>query len=202
LGDPVPCAVPRNREGHKMGVEAVAQDCHDDEDGVLAHAPEPPQDDRRALYQRLEVALRDYGAESGRMVDAFAAAQQMHRTDLHALLVITGTQRSGRCPTPKVLTEALNLTSGAVTGVVDRLVRSGHVERETDNFDRRQVKLVYREPAMSVARDFFGPLGARMATVMAAYSLDELATVERFLSDAAHAVSEHISEISGPSKDG
>jgi DNA-binding MarR family transcriptional regulator len=169
--------------------------------GALAPVPGPHDGDRQALCKRLELALRDYGAESGRMVEVFAAAQQMHRTDLHALLVIMDTQHNGRSATPKVLTEALNLTSGAVTGVVDRLVRSGHVERETDNFDRRQVKLVCREPAMGVARDFFEPIGARMAAVMQGYSLDELATVEKFLSDVAHALSEHISEITGAPKD-
>ncbi|HET9059052.1 MAG TPA: MarR family transcriptional regulator [Acidimicrobiales bacterium] len=182
-----------------MGAEVVAPECHGGEDG--APAPALIDGERHQLYDRLVGALRDYGAQSGRMVEVFASAQQMHRTDLHALLVIMNTQRDGRCATPKVLTEALNLTSGAVTGVVDRLVRSGHVERETDNFDRRQVKLVHRAPAMAVARDFLEPLGSRMEQLMASYSTDELATVERFLSGATQVLTEHVRALGGLPKD-
>jgi DNA-binding MarR family transcriptional regulator len=182
-----------------MGAEVVAPERHEREDGAPASAL--IDGERHQLYDRLVSALRDYGAQSGRVVDVFASAQQMHRTDLHALLVIMNTQRAGRCATPKVLTEALNLTSGAVTGVVDRLVRSGHVERETDNFDRRQVKLVYRAPAMAVAREFFEPLGNRMEELMAHYSTDELATVERFLSGATQVLIEQVRAITAPPKD-
>lgn len=186
-----------------MGGEIVAQQCHVGEAAASTLMGGPAGDDNRreALHERLIAVLRGYGAESGRMVEVFAAAQQMHRTDLHALLVIMDIQRTGHCATPKTLTEALKLTSGAVTGVVDRLVRSGHVQRETDNFDRRQVKLVYREPAKAVTRDFFEPLATRMCTVMGRYSEEELATVERFLSDAAQALTDYIRQIAPTPKE-
>lgn len=110
-----------------MRPEFVTSGCHVDEQ------------ERKELYQRLLVLLGTYVVESGRVVDAFAAAQQVHRSDFLALMVITGTRRAAGPVTPKTLIEALNLTSGAVTGVVDRLVRTGHVERLTDSLDRRQV---------------------------------------------------------------
>ncbi|MBR0755283.1 MarR family transcriptional regulator [Bradyrhizobium jicamae] len=41
--------------------------------------------------------------------------------------------------TPSDLTEQTGLTSGAITGVIDRLVREGYVVRERDDVDRRKL---------------------------------------------------------------
>lgn len=51
---------------------------------------------------------------------------------------------------------ALELSSGAVTGLVDRLVSAGHVERVADATDRRRVHLRVSDSAMAVAQDHFG----------------------------------------------
>ncbi|MCL4122381.1 UNVERIFIED_CONTAM: hypothetical protein GTU68_019850, partial [Idotea baltica] len=44
--------------------------------------------------------------------------------------------------TPGQLVQATGLTSGAITGVVDRIERAGYIKRERDTNDRRRVFLV------------------------------------------------------------
>ncbi|MEL7168019.1 MAG: MarR family transcriptional regulator [Bacteroidota bacterium] len=65
--------------------------------------------------------------------DAAAAdALGLHRTDLAALLALEhGPRRVGD------VGAVLGLSSGSVTALVDRLERSGHVERRADPSDRR-----------------------------------------------------------------
>src|SRR5437762_8821506 len=44
----------------------------------------------------------------------------------------------GKC-TPKQLAETTGLSTGAITGIVDRLVRAGYAKREPNPKDRRSV---------------------------------------------------------------
>jgi DNA-binding MarR family transcriptional regulator len=73
------------------------------------------------------------------------------------------------------LAELTGLTTGAITGVVDRLERSGFVRRERDANDRRRV-IVHLVPdrARKVAK-LFEPLARAMAELYARYSDEELA---------------------------
>ena len=78
---------------------------------------------------------------------------------------------------------ASGLTSGAVTGIIDRLVAAGYAERAPDPADRRRV-LVTRATNShldEILASVFGPLGADMATVTSAYSPEQLATIADFL---------------------
>lgn len=75
------------------------------------------------------------------------------------------------------------LTSGAVTGIIDRLVAAGYAERITDPKDRRRV-LVSRKPGTRLDRvlpAIFGPLGEDMAEVASRYSGEQLAVIADFL---------------------
>src|SRR5882762_8719381 len=65
------------------------------------------------------------------------AAQRLgvNLTDLHCLNVI---ERRGSVTAGELAADA-GLTSGAITGVVDRLERAGYARRERDPDDRRRV---------------------------------------------------------------
>ena len=80
-------------------------------------------------------------AEADKFNNAFVDLHQMHSTDVNALIRIRVGQEQGESTTAGWLGEALGLTSGAVTAVVDRLERSGHVRRVRDQHDRRRVIL-------------------------------------------------------------
>ena len=137
-------------------------------------------EDVRGLRALITDHLRRYGAEASRVVDVFAKTHAMHPTDLQALVLILNAERQGEPATPGTLRQVLNLTSGAVTGAVDRLVRAGHVRREPDAHDRRQVRLHQAEAGQELGNEFFGPLGRRVEATMAGYDARELALIEQW----------------------
>ena len=74
------------------------------------------------------------------------------------------------------------LTSGAVTGLIDRLVKAGFAERTRDEHDRRKVvvQLTTNDEMNRRTESIFGPLGADMHELMSTYSAEELAVIADF----------------------
>lgn len=81
------------------------------------------------------------------------------------------------------LAEATGLTTGAITGLVDRLEKAGFVSRERDVRDRRKVVIAPNLEKMNqeIAPLFEG-MSQQMATVLSEYSEQELATIHDFVS--------------------
>ena len=129
--------------------------------------------------------------ESQRVAQAFAGQQGLGHIDLEALLHVMQAEQRGDPVTSGRLGDLLGVTSGAATGVIDRLERAGHVHRSRDDADRRRVLVHYSEAARAVAGQFFGPLGRLSATVMDQFDAVELRTVQRFLADMSVAMAEH-----------
>ncbi len=150
---------------------------------------------RRALRGLIEDHLRRYGAESTRVIEVFAKTHQMHPTDFQALVLIMNAQRQGEPATPTALRQALSLTSGAVTGTIDRLVESGHVVRRPDPHDRRQTRLFWEGRAQALAYAFFQPLGARTDAIMDGFDDGDLAVIERFMAAMSAALAAHRGEL-------
>lgn len=136
----------------------------------------------------LLTAMREFVLESDRYVDRAAAVHGLHRTHLNALGFLVGSGPSGS--TPGVLGHALNLSSPAVTALVDRLEKSGHVTRKRGTSDRRQVELAMTDSARVVGRQLFGPLSELLGHALENYSPEELALVERFLREMTLATAE------------
>jgi DNA-binding MarR family transcriptional regulator len=147
------------------------------------------------LPARVEDHLRRYGAETARIVEVFARRHRLSRHDVHGLVLIMNAERVGEPCTAGDLQRALTLTSGAVTGVIDRLVRAGHVRREIDTADRRRVRLRTDEPGRLLGREFFGPLARRTDPIMARRSAAELAVIERFLAETVRATAAYRDEL-------
>jgi DNA-binding MarR family transcriptional regulator len=85
------------------------------------------------------------------------------------------------------LAELLNLSTGAVTRVVDRLEQAGYVRRTSDAADRRRVVVEVMPERMSAIREALEPLGDANADVVAGYSDEELDLINGFLSKMADA---------------
>src|SRR5689334_22127675 len=102
--------------------------------------------------------------------EALADRLGLNPTDLRCLeLVIAGPGvTAGR------LAELADLTTGAVTGVLDRLERAGFVRRQPDPADRRSVTIVPVEARVAEIRVAAQPLTRAIGT-----ALDGLAPAER-----------------------
>jgi len=112
--------------------------------------PTKPRRSRREEAVRdLKLSLRRFVVEL--LVSSYQATEEVgvNPTDLWALclLLLHGPAPAGR------LAELTGLTTGAVTGVVDRLETGGFVRREVDAADRRKVIVV--PDAGRVERDLF-----------------------------------------------
>lgn len=127
--------------------------------------------------------MREFTLESDRYVDRVASLHGLHRTDLNALGFLVRPSREGNTLTPGKLGDALNLSSPATTALVDRLERSGHVVRQRDQADRRQIQLAMTEHARNVGRTLFLPLAMELGDAVQSYTPEELDLVERFLRD-------------------
>jgi DNA-binding MarR family transcriptional regulator len=75
------------------------------------------------------------------------------------------------------------LTTGAVTGIIDRLVKAGYAERVSDLDDRRRVLVARKSNSRldKVLPAIFGPLGNDMSEVTASYTARELSLISDFL---------------------
>lgn len=87
--------------------------------------------------------------------------------------------------TPRQLSEYTGLTSGTVTGVIDRLESFGLITRQPDPTDRRKVLVT---PSFEAIQTKLAPLyeeqGRRMQSVLATRTAAELQTISTFLADA------------------
>src|ERR1700733_11041636 len=89
---------------------------------------------RKELITKLAAAMRDVSGLSVLHSQAVAGRLGINSTDLECLdLVERGPVAAG------ALAGATGLTTGAITGVIDRLERAGFVRREADSADRRKV---------------------------------------------------------------
>jgi DNA-binding MarR family transcriptional regulator len=96
--------------------------------------------------------------------------QFMHLLNLHGPL------------TPGRLAELSGLSTGTVTGVLDRLEDLGYARRERDPDDRRKVIVTLDEERLW--RDFgplYAPQAEHLAGVLDRYDADQLELIEDFL---------------------
>src|SRR5882757_8509454 len=113
---------------------------------------------RAALLQELEEAMRRSSAQGVVFGQAVANVAGISGSDLECLdfLNLEGRVTAGR------LAEVTGLTTGAITGVVDRLQRAGFVRRERDAADRRKVFIVVVPEHVAKIGRFYVPMQASM----------------------------------------
>jgi DNA-binding MarR family transcriptional regulator len=137
--------------------------------------------ERSRLRRALVDLLNTYSSEAQHIGHAFANRNQLHATDMHALLAVMHAERDGNPLTPGRLGEAIGLSSGATTALIDRLEKGGHLRRSRESSDRRVVHLRYADAGMELAMAFFTPLRPHTDAVLEQFSVDELRAVEKFL---------------------
>lgn len=156
---------------------------------------EPRRDPRERLMDEVESQMRRMTVESERLAHDFAGRHDLHSTDFQALVHVMEAEGRGRPLSPGELGQALSLSSGATTAVVDRLERAGHLHRDRDPQDRRKVRLRWAEHGMAVAQDFFGGLLPLRESVMGSMTDDELHVVRRFLASMSDGMAAYRKKI-------
>ena len=86
--------------------------------------------------------------------------------------------------TPGHLAEVTGLTTGAITGVLDRLEGQGFVRREKAKQDRRQVLVVPVPERIAAIEAVFQPFAQGWMQILEGYSMTELRTLHRYMTDA------------------
>jgi DNA-binding MarR family transcriptional regulator len=81
------------------------------------------------------------------------------------------------------LAELSGLTTGSVTAVIDRLEKGGYVERVRTSEDKRKVVVTPVPTGLAKIAREYDLYGQHLAGVLDSRSPEELAAVERFLSD-------------------
>jgi len=146
---------------------------------------------REEALQALERALRNVSGLGVLHSQDIAARLGVNSTDLECLGVIA----DGGAVTAGDLAKATGLTSGAITGVVDRLVRAGFAIRERDGADRRKVFVRALPAGLARARPLFEPMRRRMEAALDAYSDAELEFLLHFLDRSLAAARAAIDEL-------
>jgi DNA-binding MarR family transcriptional regulator len=150
-----------------------------------------PTKTRSDIIADIHVAIRNASGQGVLFSQAMADRLGINSTDLECLdyVVLSGPQTAG------ALAEMTGLSTGAITGVIDRLERAGFVRRESDTMDRRKV-LVAALPAvgkriMPLAR----PMERATNAALARYSDDELRLILDFMKGSYAAALSAMSEL-------
>lgn len=104
---------------------------------VKQHSPAELPPSKAERIAELERKIRAASAQRTLYSAVLANRLKMHQTDLECLFIIT----LGQNVTPGRLAVETGLTTGAITGVVDRLQRAGYIQRKRDPGDRRRLFL-------------------------------------------------------------
>src|SRR5256885_4085548 len=107
------------------------------------------------------------------------------------ILYLEGRVTAGR------LAEVTGLTTGAITGVVDRLEKAGLVRRERDEADRRKVYIATVPENIAGIGRFYVPMQQAMQKLWSTYSDAELQLLLRFASEGYRAALEATEALKG-----
>ena len=147
---------------------------------------------RDELLVALDRKTREFSVQAVMFSQAVAGRLGINATDMQCLnvLALTGPITAGR------LAEITGLTVGAITGVMDRLARSGYARRERDTKDRRRV--IVRLIPESDQRDLaplFAAVRRASAELYSHYTDEELALILDFLTRAVPELQEHTARL-------
>lgn len=93
------------------------------------------------------------------------------------------------------LAERAHVTTGAVTGILNRLERAGYITRRPDPGDRRRVRVAAEPAAVARAHALYEPYYARLATLIADYSPAEVAVLADWFTRQGKLAREYMDEI-------
>jgi DNA-binding MarR family transcriptional regulator len=147
---------------------------------------------KKKLVEELISEFRVAGNQDSAFDNLAAERLGLNRTDLHCVNII---ENSGGLTAGELAKEA-GLTSGAVTGVIDRLERAGYARRVADPADRRRVKLEVTPKFYARADRIWGPVAADWSARLGKrFSAEELERFTEFLRTTTELSREHLERL-------
>ena len=151
-----------------------------DKEAVVTQAPQPPPsgwDESGTL-----TALRELVTAGARVNHVVARRAGISDTELVTLEHLSREQIG-----PAEVARRLEVSTAAATGIVDRLVSRGHVERRPHAADRRRTELVLTESGRREVVGHLLPMFISLDQLDRGFTAEERAVVERYLRGAAAA---------------
>lgn len=132
---------------------------------------------RQKSIEQIVEQLREQSTQSVLLHAFIAERLGLNSTDHKALDVIIKSDQM----TAGQLAEATGLTTGAITGVIDRLEKAGFVRRVFDKNDRRRVLIQFEPESGEKLSSVFEPLKKQAKSVLGKYNDTELAVIADFI---------------------
>lgn len=122
------------------------------------------------------LALREAIERGGRLRHVIARRAGLSESDLVAM------EHLMREPAgPGELARILNVSTAASTGLVDRLVQRGHVQRHPHELDRRRTQVEVTPSGREEVLGYLLPMFRELDALDRSFTDDERAIVERYL---------------------
>lgn len=128
------------------------------------------------------LALRDLVAAGSRVNHVVSRRAGLSESELVALEHLTREQIG-----PAEVARRLEVSTAAATGIVDRLVARGHVERRPHEVDRRRTELHITDSGREEIIGHLMPMFAALHQHDASFTEEEKAVVQRYLRGATEA---------------
>jgi len=148
---------------------------------------------RAALLQELENAMRKASSQGAMFAKIVADRAGISSADMDCIdfVNVEGRMTAGR------LAELTGLTTGAITGVIDRLEKAGFVRRERDDSDRRKVFIVPVPERMMAMGRSYELVKRAMRKQSEAYSDAELELLVRYGTDSYRSMLQATTQLQG-----
>ncbi|MFF9869701.1 MarR family transcriptional regulator [Streptomyces sp. NPDC013953] len=116
-------------------------------------------------------------------------------TDLTCLGFILEAQGAQETISAGELAQRAKLTTGAITGVINRLERAGYARRRSDPGDRRRVQVVADVSAAARVYEVYEGNHRRIAELFADYSPQEIAVLSDWFTRATDIMRASLEEV-------
>ena len=131
---------------------------------------------RKSLMDQMQQLGQESSTETALFHQAAAATYGLGITDVKT---ISALQQEGSM-TAGQLSQQLNLTTGAVTNIIDRLERRKIAQRTPDAQDRRKVIVAINPLTLATMDNVYSSMGQSFQALLAHYSTAELEFLVRY----------------------
>ncbi len=151
-----------------------------------------------AAIEKFRIASRQYSDASIFMHEAIARKAGLSGTDHKYLGLILPHKEL----TAGDIAKMTGLTTGAVTGLVDRLEKKKLLKRQFTKDDRRKVMIVPNvENSMKLFQPIFNELQQKTTALISSFSDAEIQTIEKYFTEATLIMKETTNKLNNTEED-